>query len=109
MVLWDLLPWGLSDMGSDFEKLPDLHPATKKALNCTETWKHQEFQRLILYVDGSYCQRSQEAGWAVVALVDCEGDLRLVGAWADSICMFLDRKDTLGKMGAMPLLLNLRQ
>ena len=61
-VIRDLIPWSLSGMKSSFKWLPDLRPATRQALCHIEMWQQQEFQGLVLYVDGSYCQRSQEAG-----------------------------------------------
>ena len=84
-VISDVTPWSVFSMPSAFGELSDLHPSTRQALNSIARWGHQEFRELILYVDGSFCQRSRKAGWSVVALAQCGDACCLMGAWADSL------------------------
>ena len=63
-----LLPFDLKSLSRNLDQV-DLHPATCEALSCMQSWDGQlEVSRLRVYVDGSFEEVTDRAGWAVVVL-----------------------------------------
>ena len=85
---WDmwLEHFHLRHMSQDVSRLGRLHLGTCKALEVLECWNQQDaVEHLRLYVDGSFDEGSQKAGWAVCAVGICKGRWVWIGFFSDRL------------------------
>ena len=75
----------------DFVQCPGLHKHAQLALQTTPQWDSTcSFSQLVLYTDGSFKPQHDAVGYAVVALVEVQGQWQFAGVFSGAVSFHYD-------------------